>query len=152
MNILITFYFSFLSLFLSFSTNNQEVDFKTSIDTFRTISGAPKVQHLIAEVTFDKKDLETRSGKFSINFEISETIIENIIFQQSLTISEYQEEISIGEINSGRIIITNYSEQDRIKASFIRKVLPGKTYTIKANELNQNWVGSSTLTSEILVF
>lgn len=149
MNILITLYFSFLSLFLSFSTNSQKVEFKTTIETITTLSDihSPAVQHLVSVVTFDKKAIKSQGGVLTVNFEVSEADSNNIVFDQSLTIKQNQSKITKGEINDGKIVIINDSLKDQIQARFVRKIQAGKTYTIKANELNQHWTGSSTLTS-----
>ena len=126
-----------------------EVDFVVRINNVDQLGGT--VPRLVTVANFDNADLASRGGSFGISYEITDLSSNTLVFSGTASIDSTQTQVTVGDVNTGRITMQYDSVADRVETRFAIRLpgYAGQNFGINASDVGANWVGRAQISSVI---
>ena len=123
------------------------VDFVVRINN-TPLGPTDQLSRLAGVVNWENVQLATR-GSITIRFKADNLSRTTAVFDGTATINSGQTQVTTGNLNNGRIVLTYDPSIDRLEAHFVINLreLPGYTYSLEAEDSIHSWIGRSTIMS-----
>jgi len=126
---------TFLILLSAFSHSLNALETRFDITVNNRLNSNLPINTLISHTHFSKPDFSQSDGLFGVAYKVLEKESGNTIFNDVLVIHSDQNEVSWGDLESSKLTLRYYSQNDLLE-SYIRMRVTEGTYTVIINGLD----------------